>query len=404
MIRELNMNIFKKTYCRIFQVCFRAALPVLPYRSPEIFETVHDVPELLKKHNLYKPLIVTDKTIHSLKLTEELENALADSGIDFVVFDETVPNPSTAIVEAALKTYNQNSCNALIAFGGGSPMDCAKAVGARVARPNKTLSEIAGILRVIKKIPLLIAIPTTSGTGSETTLAAIITDSETRHKYAINDFPLIPDYAVLDPNITHSLPYGIAATTGMDALTHAVEAYIGRSTSKQTRSDSEKAVELIFKNIENAAEHKSYDAEKAMLYASHYAGRAFTRSYVGYVHAVSHSLSGEYNMPHGLTNAIILPIVLKKYGEAVYKKLACLAKFANIGDNNDSDKVRAEKFISAIESLNKKLGIPSKISGIKTKDIPKLAAYADKETNPLYPVPILWNAKELEEIYYEIME
>lgn len=398
------MNIFKKTYCRIFQICFRAALPVLPYRNPKIHETVRNVPDILKKHNLYKPLIVTDKTIRSLKLTEELENALSDSGIDFVVFDETVPNPTTAIVEAALKKYNQNSCDALIAFGGGSPMDCAKAVGARVARPNKSLSQLAGILRVIKKIPLLIAIPTTSGTGSETTLACIITDSETRHKYAMNDFPLIPDYAVLDPNITHSLPYEIAATTGMDALTHAVEAYIGRSTSKETRADSEKAVELIFKNIENASEHKSYDAEKAMLYAAHYAGRAFTRSYVGYIHAVSHSLSGEYNMPHGLTNAIILPIVLKKYGAAVYKKLARLAEFANIGDKNDSDKVRAEKFISAIESLNNKLGIPSKIKGINTKDVPKLAAYADKEANPLYPVPILWNAKELEEIYYEIME
>ena len=145
---------------------------------------------------------------------------------------------------------------------------------------------------------MLIAIPTTAGTGSETTLAAVLINADTRHKFTINDFQLIPKYAILDPSTIHTLPVSIAATTGLDALTHAVEAYIGRSTTRQTRADAEKAVKLIFENLDASVNHESTEAESAMLKASHYAGRAFTRSYVGYIHAVSHSLSGQYNHPH----------------------------------------------------------------------------------------------------------
>ena len=221
-------------------------------------------------------------------------------------------------------------------------MDLAKAVGVLLARPGKPLERFAGILKVRRKLPVLIAIPTTAGTGSETTLAAVLIDGNTRHKFAINDFPLIPKYAVLDPSNIHTLPSHIAASTGLDALTHAVEAYIGRSTTKQTRADAENAVKLIFENFDAAVNHENTAAESAMLKASHYAGRAFTRSYVGYIHAVSHSLSGKYDLPHGWTNAVL------------------------------------------------------------PEDIPLLASYADKEANPLYPVPVLWNAKELEEIYREV--
>ena len=283
-------------------------------------------------------------------------------------------------------------------------MDCAKATGARIARPKKELAKLAGLLRVHWKLPTIIAIPTTAGTGSETTLAAVITDSETRHKYTMNDFALIPPYAVLDSKITQSLPTHIAATTGMDALTHAVEAYIGGTTCKKSREDAETAVKLIFENIEKAAIEKDIKAQKEMLIAAHRAGRAFSKSYVGYIHAVSHSLSGKYDMPHGLTNAIILPIVLEKYGNTVYKKLAKLAECANISCNKYSDEILAKKFIEAIKDLNKKLGIPEKISGINEQDITEMAKYANKEANPLYPVPILWDAKELEQIYYDVME
>jgi alcohol dehydrogenase class IV len=269
---------------------------------------------------------------------------------------------------------------------------------------------MAGILKVRKRIPTLIAIPTTAGTGSETTLAAVMIDSETRHKFAINDFPLIPRYAVLAPEMIHTLPPSIAAETGIDALTHAVEAYIGRSTTKGTRADAMEAVRLVFENLDKSCNHESTEAEAAMLRASHLAGRAFTRSYVGYVHAVSHSLSGKYNLPHGRTNATLLPVVLRMYGSCVHKKLARLAVCAGLGDKSngaestESVEVLAEAFISAIEKMNTRHGIPEYIPEIKEEDIGILSRYAAKEANPLYPVPKLWDAQELESIYRKVMK
>jgi len=284
-------------------------------------------------------------------------------------------------------------------------MDCAKAVGARIAKPKQSLAKMKGILKVHKKLPLLIAIPTTAGTGSETTLAAVITDAETRHKYAINDFPLIPRYAVLDPKVTLSLPPSITAATGMDALTHAVEAYIGNSTTPDTRKNALLAVKLIFENLDTAYQDGSnLDARRNMLKASFYAGCAFTKSYVGYVHAVAHSLGGEYNVPHGLANAILLPFVLESYGKCIHKKLHALAVEANIAFKEDSHEEAAQKFIDAIKDMKKRFGIGDTIKEIREEDIPKLAHYADKEANPLYPVPVLMDAKELEKFYHLLME
>ena len=284
-------------------------------------------------------------------------------------------------------------------------MDCAKAVGARAVKPRQSLAKMKGILKVHKRLPLLIAVPTTAGTGSETTLAAVITDAQTRHKYAINDFPLIPRYAVLDPKVTLSLPPFITATTGLDALTHAVEAYIGRSTLSDTRRDAKKAVRLIFENLDTAyRDGQNIEARKNMLKASFYAGCAFTKSYVGYVHAVAHSLGGEYNVPHGLANAVLLPTVLEHYGPAVYRKLHKLAIEAQLADENTPHKEAAEAFIQAIQDMKQRFGIGNTIPEIREEDIPKLSHYADKEANPLYPVPVLMNAQELEVFYRSLME
>lgn len=389
------MNIIKKTYCRIFQTVLRMALPVLPYRNPKIYDTISDITEILQKEKLIHPLLVTDQSIRKLGLTKELESILKD----VTVYDKVKPNPTTDMVEEAVDIYNQNHCDCIIAFGGGSPMDLGKAVGACIARPKKSVKKMAGLLKVIKKTPVIIAIPTTAGTGSETTLASVIVDTETRHKYVMNDFVLIPSYAILDAKVIHSLPFSIAATTGLDALTHAIEAYIGRSTTKDTREDAKHAVKLIFENIIDASNHTSEEAERRMLLAAHLAGKAFTRSYVGYVHAVSHSLSGKYNLAHGLTNAILLPIVLEMYEASAYKKLAQLARYIKLVDETESDEKSAKKFIQAIYELNQTLHIPAQIKEIKEEDIALLAYYADKEANPLYPVPVLWNAAELEAIY-----
>ncbi|MDY2612859.1 MAG: iron-containing alcohol dehydrogenase [Lachnospiraceae bacterium] len=399
------MNKLKKLYCRTFQTAFKIALPFLPYRKPKIVGSVKALPDFIKKKKCDHVLIITDAGIMKLGLTKRLENALSENDIAYTIYDKTVANPTTDNVAEALELYQTNGCNALIGFGGGSSMDCAKAVGARIAKPKQSLAKMKGILKVHKKLPLLIAIPTTAGTGSETTLAAVITDAETRHKYAINDFPLIPRYAVLDPKVTLSLPPFITATTGMDALTHAVEAYIGNSTTPGTRKDALLAVKLIFENIDIVYnDGKNVDARRNMLHASFYAGCAFTKSYVGYVHAVAHSLGGEYNIPHGLANAILLPFVLEAYGTSIHKKLYRLALEAGIVEEGTPYDEAAKAFIDAIKDMKKRFHIGDTVKEIQEEDIPKLAHYADKEANPLYPVPVLMNAEELEDFYYLLME
>ena len=399
------MNPVKKFYCRTFQTGLKIALPFLPYRKPTMMGSVKNIPEIIQKHRCGRVLIITDAGIRALGLLHHLENRLLKAQIPYVIYDKTVANPTTKNVAEALELYEENHCDVLIGFGGGSSMDCAKALGARIARPKKSLAQMKGILKVRRRIPLLIAIPTTAGTGSETTLAAVITDSDTRHKYAINDFPLIPRYAVLDPKITRSLPPFLTATTGMDALTHAIEAFIGNSTTYATRKDALLAVKLIFENLESVY-HDGSNLEKRrnMLHASFYAGCAFTKSYVGYVHAIAHSLGGAYDIPHGLANAVILPYLLEAYGSSIHKKLRILAVEAGLISPDASAEEGASALIQAIRTMNASFGIGTTIPEIKKEDIPKLARAAEKEANPLYPVPVLMNAKELERFYDMLME
>ena len=399
------MNFFEKIYCRTYQTFFRAALPVLPYREPKRLASIDKIPGLLKNLNVSSVLLVTDSTLRRTDIATRLVSRLAESGINCAIYDGVNPNPTVHNVEKAFKVYRKHRAKAIIAFGGGSPMDCAKAVGARAAYPKKSVNEMKGIMKVLRRIPPLIAIPTTAGTGSEVTLAAVITDSDERHKYTMNSFTLIPRYAVLDPAVTVSLPKNLTATTGMDALTHAVEAYIGRSTTRETRACALDAVKLIFDNIEIAyRDGSNITARKNMLTAAHKAGIAFSKSYVGYIHAVAHSLGGQYNIPHGLANSVLLPIVLEEYGSVVYKKLHRLGLAAGVSLNTDSDETGARKFIEAVKALNRRMEIPEKISGIDEKDIAKMSRHAAAEANPLYPVPILWNARELEKIYRKVKE
>lgn len=395
----------KKFGCRIFQLSFRMVLPFLPYREPKFLESCEKLDWIMEKEKLNSVLIVTDEGIVKNGLTKPVEEVLTNSGVSYQIYDKTQANPTVKNVEEALILYKRFYAQGLIAIGGGSSMDCAKAVGARVAYPAKSIGQMKGILRILRKLPPLIAIPTTAGTGSEVTLAAVITDSEKLHKYALMSFPLIPHYAVLDPVLTYSLPPHLTATTGMDALTHAVEAYIGRSTSRETRQLSEKAVKLVFNNITAAyIDGTNRDARENMLHAAYGAGIAFSKSYVGYVHAIAQSLCGQYGTPHGLANAVILPYLLDAYGKKVYKKLHKLSVCAGVANENDSNKTGVEKFIKAIQNLNKRMGIPDKIDDIRTEDIPNMAKHAEKEANTLYPVPKLMTQKELEAFYYILKE
>ncbi len=399
------MFFLKSAFCRTFQTAFRIALPFLPYREPEIIKSCSELEYVFRKEKIKSPLIVTDSGITRNSLTKPLEDILKKCGIAYIIYDKTQPNPTVHNVEETLKIYLQNNCDSLIAIGGGSSMDCAKALGARLVYPKRSLGQLKGILRVMRTLPPLIAIPTTAGTGSEVTLAAIITDSEKQHKYALMSFPLIPRYAVLDAALTYSLPPHLTATTGIDALTHATEAYIGRSTTKETRRLALEAAKLIFENIENAYnDGHNRIARENMLFAAYKAGIAFSKSYVGYIHAVAHSLGGTYGTPHGLANAVIIPYVLEAYGKSAYKKLHEIGIAVGVSDKNDSHEIGAKKFIKAVRDLNKRIGIPDKLTGIKKSDIPQMARNAEAEANPLYPVPKLMTRKELEKFYYIIAD
>ena len=398
------MNIFKRIYCRSYQLLFRLAIPFMPYRQPTILSSTKEIPNILKKNHCSFPLIVTGKSSVRLKLVENLENILHNANLNCCVFSDTVANPTTDNVQSATILYKENKCDCIIALGGGSALDCAKAVGAKITRPNKSLSQMKGLLKIRKKLPLLIAIPTTAGTGSETTVASVIVDSQTRHKYAISDFCLIPDYAVLDERLTTTLPANLTATTGMDAFTHAIEAYIGKSTTKKTRKLSEEAIKLIFDNLVIAyKEPNNLQARKNMLMASYKAGAAFTVSYVGYVHAIAHSLGGKYDIAHGLANAVILPYVLNSYGDTITSKLAKLSYYCNFCNKNTLEKEAAKIFLEKLAELEKQLNIPTKINELKQEYITLLAKQADKEANPLYPVPLLMDNKELEKIFRQLL-
>lgn len=398
------MNIFKKAYCRFYQSVFRVLSSGFPYRDPELFESVDEIVPLLQKLNKKTVLLVTGPVLRSSGITAHLEQLLKENNIHCAVYDKTGADPTIHQVEEALEIYKKENCECLIAFGGGSPMDCAKAVGARVAYPEKSLVELKGS-KVSREIPTLIAIPTTAGTGSEVTLTSVITDSENKHKYIMNNFTMIPSYAVLDPKLTYTLPPSLTATIGMDALTHAVEAYIGCSTTEETRALALEAVKMIFENIEIAyKDGTNHEARSNMLHAAYKAGKAFSKSYVGYIHAVAHSLGGQYDIAHGLANSVLMPIVLEEYGETAHNKLLELAISAGVATAEDSPAEGAEKFIQAIRKLNQNMNIPETLPGIKKEDIPHMAKYADQEANPAYPVPKLMDAKELEQFYVKVAD
>lgn len=322
------MNIFKRFYCRTFQFFFKVAIPLLPYRQPKILQSVEDCAHILKSKNVGKAFIVTDEGVRGCGLCDGLTAALDQNSIEYSIYDKTMPNPTADAVEDARAQYVAENCKAIIAVGGGSAMDLAKACGARIVYPKKRLDKMAGILHVRKKLPPLFAVPTTAGTGSETTIAAVITDGRTHRKYAINSFPLIPHYAVLDYKLTIGLPKNITAFTG-----------------------------------------------------------------------VAHSLSGRYGLPHGLTCSVLLPVVLESYGKKAHKKLAKLARACGVADATDDKRHAAEKFIAWIYETNEYLGIPNGFEEIRDEDVDKMSEYADKEGNPLYPVPKLYGRKQLKQLY-----
>ncbi|MBN2401362.1 MAG: iron-containing alcohol dehydrogenase [Spirochaetes bacterium] len=395
-----------KIWCRVFQRGFKLGMKFMNWAPPELLEgagSVLKLPQLIKNKGISKVLVVTDKVLMGIRLLDPMLKKLKAAGINYVIYDGVQPNPTIPSIEEARSLYVENGCQGIIAFGGGSPIDCAKAAAARVVKPKQSVRKMRGQLKVLKKLPPFFAVPTTAGTGSETSVCAVVTDPETHEKNAINDPSLRPKYAVLDPELTVKLPPHITSTTGMDALTHAVEAYIGRSNTKETVKYAEDAVKLIFDNLEKVyIKGDDINGRQNMLRASFYAGMAFTRAYVGYVHSIAHNLGGLYGTPHGLANAVILPYILEYYGESAYKSLAKLADIAGLAVQGDN-KAKAKAFIAAIKTMNNNMKIQDKFDFIRKEDIPLITERALKEANPLYPVPKIMKKRECERLIRKLM-
>ena len=376
---------------------------MLPWREPTLLQNYEELTNILKNSNKNKVLIVTDNNIEKFGLIHPLEDALNKASLSFVVYKNVSPNPTFENVYSGKSFYLENNCDAIVAVGGGSVMDCAKTIGILITNKGE-IQKFKGLFKVHHEIPLLIALPTTSGTGSETTIAAVIRNEKNGSKFPIEDMRIVPKYALLDENLLLNLPGNVFSTTGMDALTHAVEAYLNWDTTRKTRKYSLEAIKLIKENLENGyINPKDLNAKKNMLYASFIAGKAFTRSMVGNVHAVAHAIGGKYNLPHGYLNSIILPYFLDIYKNKSLNKLSKISIYIGLGNKANTKEENATLFINLVNELNSKFYIPKTIKEIKEEDLDYLSNASYKEAVPLYPCPVLLNKKDFKKVYLKLM-
>lgn len=341
--------------------------------------------------------VVTDKPLVELGIVEQATRTLVERGIKIVVFDGVLPDPTFQIVDDGLASYQQNGCDGILAIGGGSAIDSAKII-ALAATNSQNPTSFIGYGKAKHGPAQLFAIATTSGTGSEATLGAVISDSITHQKGLISDRKLLPLAVALDPLLLTGLPKHITAATGMDALTHAIEAIIGVWDFGESQNQARLAIKLIFQNLPVAFENgEDSAAREAMAYAAYCAGLAINKTNIGNVHAISHQLGRLYGIPHGLANACALPYVLDYSKAAAEPRLAALARLLELGEADDSDRQLATRFVEAVRDLNQRIGIPEVLKQISVEDIPELADAAVSESLA-YPVPILMNREDCSRI------
>ena len=392
----------KKFQYRLVQVLFKQGLKFVKFREPYLLNgsgSLEKLPNKMREMDVRHPLIVASGTIYRSGALDKFLKLLTENNMKYTIYSSVKPNPTIDNIEECLSYYKENNCDAVVSIGGGSPMDCSKVVAALANGKNTSVRKLRGYMKVKGTLPKLFLCPTTAGSGSETTVAAVITDSKTHEKYAVSDPKFIPDVEVLDADLTLNLPQHTTASTGMDALTHAIEAYMGRSGTKYTDELSLKAIKMIFENLETAYnDGHNIKARENMLLASNYAGKAFTRAFVGYVHAIAHALGGLYNVPHGLANAIILPYVLQFYGESIYDKMATVAVYCGMGKDSEDKKSLYDKVIKKINDMNGNMNIPSTVKELKEEDFDEIIKRVLKEANPAYPVPKIMGYEECREI------
>ncbi|MBW9211953.1 MULTISPECIES: iron-containing alcohol dehydrogenase [Terrabacteria group] len=360
---------------------------------PKLYQGKNTLVRFASKLKVKKIMVVTTSGFIKRKTLEPFLMALKNCGIVYAVYDKTHPDPSLEDVKGLVEFYKQIHAEALIAIGGGSVMDCSKVALAKVSNPEISYTDVMkGKLKY--HLDPLYCVPTTAGSGSEVSAGAVIIDEKMGRKRSLNHFFLIPKVVVLDPALLLSLPASLTAYSGMDALTHAIEAYMNYFNNKKTKAYALEAIALIHRYLYRSYRNgEDLEAREKMLEASYKAGIAFTNNYVGSVHALSHGIGAKYHLPHGYINAVCLPIVLEKYGAGIQTSLQEIGSAIGL---------KKEEVIPWISSMNEKMDIPNHLAEIQTKDIPFLAKGAEKETNPTYPVPVIWTIKDFEDVLYTI--
>lgn len=394
----------RKLYVPIEQFAVVSYLKLLKEPKQQVFvggDSLFSLIKTMKKEKYNKVFVATDKNIMNLNLIGSLLNSLKGNNIEYVVYDDIESDPSIETVEKGFNLYKESNCDSILAVGGGSVIDCAKVIGARVSDPKRSVLKLKRLVGGVRKfkVPFMV-VPTTAGTGSENTYYALITNKETKQKYPLLSNKYIPNYVALDPTLTVNLPLPITAYTGMDALTHAIESYVS-SFSKFFKKDKQQALEatkIVLDNLEKVyAEPTNLKYRENMLVSSYKAGLAFRRISIGYVHNFAHRMGEFYHIPHGLANAIILPYILEYMLPKAKKALSELAIYCKLGNKDEDELVLAQKFINKIKQLNKTLKIPTKIKEIKESDYPVLVKRILKEGD-MCGNPRLMSKKECEAI------
>ncbi|KJY67918.1 L-threonine dehydrogenase [Vibrio nigripulchritudo] len=349
---------------------------------------LNDAADSIQSQGFKKGLIVTDKVLNQIGVVKQVQDLLADRAVETVVFDGTQPNPTIGNVELGLELLTENDCDFVISLGGGSPHDCAKGI-ALVAANGGKIADYEGVDQSVKPQLPLIAINTTAGTASEMTRFCIITDEERHIKMAIVDKHTTPLISVNDPELMLAKPSSLTAATGMDALTHAIEAYVSTAATPITDAVAIKAIELIQAHLRTAVSNgEDIEAREQMAYAQFMAGMAFNNASLGYVHAMAHQLGGFYDLPHGVCNAVLLPHVQKYNAQVCPGRLKDVAAAMGVEVAQLTDEQGAEAALEAIRALSKDVGIPAGLEalGARADDIPVLAENALKDacglTNP----------------------
>ncbi len=379
---------------------------VLPFRTPLLFTGPGSALELARaigQQEHRKLLIVTDRVLVELGVLDGVLAELDKQGVTCAVYDGVQPDPAIEQIEDGLRVLQAAGCTAVLAVGGGSSIDAAKVIAAR-ATNDKPVARMAGLFKVSRAPLPLFVVPTTSGTGSEVTVAAVVSDHAAREKFLVIDLKLTPKMAALDGEMMRGMPPGVTAATGMDALTHAVEAYLSRNANAETDALSLAAVRIITRQLPLAVQDGgNLEARQLMAMASFYAGCAVTQVGVGYVHAIAHKIGALYHVPHGHANAVVMPHVLEFSKPACAARMADLARAAGLDEGGASDYLLASRFVALVRDFNRDFGFAPTFEALQPADVAVIAASAIAEARFTYPVPRYMSQTDCEGVVRQLL-